>query len=77
MTDDQARTAENRTNHTHICQTCQHEWDCFEPKPFKKCPTMVAARVNRQGPFCALCLHVEMARRYAANRKIDLQVNWP
>ena len=56
--------------HTHTCETCRHEWACLHVK----CQTAHAAKVNKQGPFCGLCLHLEMARRFAEARGITLKV---
>jgi hypothetical protein len=33
-----------------------------------------AAKTNGDGPFCGLCLHLEMATRYAAARGLKLTV---
>lgn len=35
---------------------------------------MVAARVNKTGPFCDLCLHLEMAKRHAEARGLLMDV---
>lgn len=61
---------------THRCATCGHVWECFQTKhrQGKKCPVDTAVGVNKQGPFCGLCLHLEMAQRFAANRHIQLTV---
>jgi hypothetical protein len=59
--------------HQHLCETCGYAWDCDQAK----CGVETARRVNKQGPYCELCRHVEMARRYAGLRHIPLVVNWP
>ena len=35
---------------------------------------LTAVKVNKQGPFCGLCMHLEMARRFAEGRGITLRV---
>lgn len=32
-----------------------------------KCVVTKAAKVNGEGPWCGLCMHLEMAIRYAGN----------
>jgi hypothetical protein len=42
--------------HRHGCADCQDEWDCLERAArATRCPVDVAAKVNRQGPFCHWC----------------------
>ena len=57
--------------HTHICETCRHEWECLMTS---RCQVLTAVKVNKQGPFCGLCMHLEMARRFAEGRGITLRV---
>lgn len=65
--------------HTHTCATltCGATWTCNGVERGAVCDVIKAAKVNKQGPFCDLCLHVEMAKRYAAVRGYVLRVNWP
>lgn len=35
-----------------------------------KCQVTKAAKANKSGPFCALCLHLVMAKRLIAQRGI-------
>ena len=44
---------------------------CIHGTSIQKCGTSVAARVNRAGPFCELCLHLQMALRVAENRNLE------
>jgi hypothetical protein len=54
------------------CSKCGHEFaqllDPGDDEAEEERKTMVAAKVNRQGPFCELCRHLEMALRYAQHR---------
>lgn len=62
--------------HTHTCATptCRYTWECIT---LVKCHVEQAAKINGAGPWCHLCLHVEMAKRYARARQITLAVAWP
>lgn len=57
----------------HTCQECGHRWDCLEPR-HPRCGIETAARANKTGPFCGLCRHLEMARRFAFLRGIRLTI---
>ena len=62
------------SDHTHTCADCGHVWEC-EDYTLKKCHKTGVSRaaiVNKQGPFCNLCLHLEMAKRYAEHRGLVL-----
>jgi hypothetical protein len=48
------------------CQTCTHSWEAVA-KDAKD--ALKAAKINREGPFCGVCLHLEMAYRHAAAQK--------
>ena len=56
------------------CQLCGHQWrQTFDPvkrqtEKGEEQKTLAAAAVNKQGQFCELCRHLEMARRYAEAR---------
>jgi hypothetical protein len=54
---------------TLACIQCGHEWNETDIEGRK---TMRAAAVNGNGPFCLLCMYVEMADRIAQNRKHPL-----
>jgi len=64
------------TAHTHTCanQECGHVWHCDGVGKGKVCQVFTAAKVNKEGPWCALCLHIEMAKRYAEARGKKLTV---
>lgn len=57
------------TAHTHTCGACQHVFNCEGEGRGPVCEVDKAAQVNKQGPFCELCRHVEMAKRYALLRE--------
>ena len=48
---------------SHKCTTCGHVWESIDDKTAKD--VRKAAQVNGQGPSCGLCMHLEMAYRYA------------
>lgn len=68
-----------QVNRRHRCVTCGHVWESQEDQTAKA--IIKAAEVNKTGPYCGLCHHLEMAARYAAERGFrDLRVvleNWP
>lgn len=51
---------------SHTCQACGHEWESLDQKTART--VVQAAKINQQRPFCELCRHLEMARRYAIAR---------
>lgn len=54
------------TEHEHACARCSHVWRCrlrLKGKRTPCCEVAKAAKVNKQGPFCDLCYHEEMAAR--------------
>ena len=51
---------------THACSVCGWKWHSENKKDAVKVET--AAKVNGDGPYCVLCLHLEMAARYASAR---------
>lgn len=53
---------------THTCAHCGHTWNSLEKETAQH--IIKAAEVNKTGPFCALCHHLEMADRYAVARGI-------
>lgn len=60
--------------HDHTCILCAHVWPCREiTKP--SCKVHVAARVNKDGPYCLLCHHITMAQRVAQARGLNLTVS--
>ena len=61
-------------NHTHTCVACGHTYECFEQKPLARCVVTIAARVNRDGPYCRLCRCLGEAAAAAENR--GLQLHW-
>ena len=50
----------------HTCDCCGHQFRDLNDSRTRK--TKQAAKVNKEGPYCELCRHLEMARRYAAHR---------
>jgi hypothetical protein len=57
--------------HTHNCCRCNHEFQCHWKAPKDSCKTAKAVIVNKDGPYCILCLHLEMALRYAQHRNLQ------
>lgn len=61
---------------THTCCLCGFKWESIDVVTGKKVETAasiarkirVAAKVNRSGPYCSLCHHLEMAERHAIAR---------
>ena len=62
------------TDHTHTCCRCGHVYDCiyYDLPACKRKEVFRAAQVNRDGPYCNMCRHLEMALRFAAHRGITL-----
>lgn len=50
------------------CVTCGDE--IFQSAKEEK-QTLQAAKVNKQGPYCSLCFHLEFALRHADLRKLE------
>jgi hypothetical protein len=68
----------------HVCAACGRSWQCFQKLEArsKTCKVDIAAKSNKQGPFCELCIHIEMARRHAQIRGYAFEVTingrpWP
>jgi rubredoxin len=55
------------------CETCGHT---FRQTPGEERKTLQAAKANKQGPFCELCRHLEMALRYAQNRRLIMTAGY-
>lgn len=53
--------------HDHLCTRCNYEWGCLQAK----CHVEHAAKVNKGGPFCHLCMHIIMAKRFAILRELS------
>lgn len=51
---------------THVCCVCA--WKFHSENRRDALKVIAAAKVNKDGPYCALCLHLEMAARYAFAR---------
>lgn len=51
---------------THACCVCGWQWHSETKKDAEN--VIAAAKVNGDGPYCVLCLHLEMAARYATAR---------
>lgn len=64
---------------THTCATCGHKWKSVDATIAGY--VILAAKMNGQGPYCAVCQHLEMAYRYAEQRDeattfTDVVTNW-
>lgn len=57
--------------HDHVCVRCEHLWDCLIGRMNDKCYVRHAAKTNKSGPFCNLCMHIIMAKRFAAARQLS------
>lgn len=57
------------------CHKCGHEFEQLVNKgddaTDEERRTLVAANSNKEGPFCHLCRHLEMAMRYAELRHLE------
>lgn len=53
-------------NLKHTCRVCGHKWESLDLSTAKKIRKSEA--VNKNGPSCALCLHLAMAYRYGQHR---------
>lgn len=51
---------------THGCATCGYSWKSLDSATERH--VLTAMKVNKDGPYCMLCSHLEMADRYAFNR---------
>jgi hypothetical protein len=56
--------------HTHTCVVCARVYGCLQDPV--RCKVMKAVKVNKSGPYCLLCYHLEMATRVATFRKMTL-----
>ena len=72
---DEAKTV--NTDHTHTCCKCGFEYECiyYDLESCKRKGVFKAMQVNHDGPYCNLCQHLEMARRFAEHR--GLKLRWP
>ncbi len=50
----------------HTCCVCGHTWHSATAKDARD--VVKAIKANHDGPYCILCLHLEMAARYAEAR---------
>lgn len=50
----------------HVCCVCGHKWHSENAKTARY--VVLAIQTNHDGPYCTLCLHLEMAARYAEHR---------
>lgn len=50
----------------HVCCICGFEWLAIDRQTNKK--IIQASKVNKAGPYCSLCHHLEMAERHANAR---------
>lgn len=63
----------SKSDHTHKCADCGHEWHCldFTLKRCKATGVFRAVQVNGQGPFCNFHRHLRMAIRFAQHRGLN------
>lgn len=63
-------------DHKHTCEKCGFEWVCeeFTKKECEAKGVINAAKVNKEGPWCLMCLHLEMGRRIAFLRGIAVKI---
>ena len=50
----------------HVCYVCGSKWTSEDQATARR--VELAAKINGTGPYCNLCLHLEMASRYAEAR---------
>lgn len=66
-----------KVDHKHKCANCGYEWACDEFSTKKKCEgpggVFYAAKVNKEGPYCLMCLHLEMGRRIGYLRGLEVK----
>lgn len=60
-----AKRTRPAARHRHTCESCAYPWDCLQGV---KCQVATAAKVNGQGPYCDLCMHLTMAIHAAQAR---------
>ena len=59
----------------HVCAACTYHWRCADAVlGGKSCEVEKAAKVNKQGPFCALCRALFEAEHFAMLRKLNIRV---
>lgn len=52
----------------HTCCVCGYVWTSIDLKTEND--VIKAVKVNKTGPYCLMCMHLEMAERYAIKRGI-------
>lgn len=50
----------------HTCCVCGHRWQ--SPDETTERHVLQAVQTNKDGPYCGMCHHLEMAERYALLR---------
>ena len=63
--------------HTHKCCKCSHTWECTgvgkqRKREAKVCEIDKAVKINKDGPYCEMCQHIEMAARIADVRGLEI-----
>lgn len=61
-----SRAATGSERVIHTCVICRHKWQSLDSKTERH--VITAAKVNKDGPYCDMCRHLEMAERYALAR---------
>lgn len=56
----------NTHTHTHHCDRCGYAWACDK----EKCQLAPAAKAMQSGPFCHVCYHIIMMKRFATARNL-------
>lgn len=51
------------SQHPHVCAHCGDIWECLQGT---KCQVQKAAKVNKQGPWCAFCMSAIMVEHVIA-----------
>lgn len=61
------------SGHTHTCRVCAFETRCvFSRRDCRTKGVLAAVRVNGDEPICFLCANLELARRAAKLRGLQL-----
>lgn len=55
---------------THTCCRCSYKWKSMDSETERH--VLTAMKTNKGGPYCTLCHYLEMARRHAEFRSVDI-----
>lgn len=64
---------------THTCCVCGHQWESIDDNSGRKVVKAAkvakkvreAVKVNKDGPYCNVCHHLTMAKRYVEARGLN------